>query len=133
MHYSVVSSVVRKVNEHMPTPLRLGCFCKECEKLEQPAPDHEYSLYSVIMHLGATMASGHYVAYVRPRDFSSDYESCNRYYKFLNLVSLYSTHGKNKSLFEFALLQCKLSSHYIDKNTHFIYRRQRIVACILTF
>lgn len=71
-------SVVSKVNEHMPTPLRLGCFCEGCEKLGSPSPDHEYSLYSVIMHLGATMASGHYVAYVKPRDFSTDYESCNR-------------------------------------------------------
>lgn len=71
-------SVVSKVNEHMPTPLRLGCFCEDCVTERGPQPDHEYSLYSVIMHLGATMASGHYVAYVRPRNFSMDYESCKR-------------------------------------------------------
>ncbi|KAK9512094.1 hypothetical protein O3M35_000595 [Rhynocoris fuscipes] len=80
-------SVVSKVNEHMPTPLVLGCFCEECQQANQSTnnnnssninPEHQYHLYGVIMHLGATMASGHYVAYVKARDSSVDYESCTR-------------------------------------------------------
>ncbi|XP_014254863.1 ubiquitin carboxyl-terminal hydrolase 1 isoform X2 [Cimex lectularius] len=69
-------SVVSKVNEHMPTPLVLGCFCEKCQSTNNP--DHQYHLYGVIMHLGATMASGHYVAYVKARDSSVDYDSCTR-------------------------------------------------------
>uniref|UniRef100_A0A023F2R3 Putative ubiquitin carboxyl-terminal hydrolase 1-like protein n=1 Tax=Triatoma infestans TaxID=30076 RepID=A0A023F2R3_TRIIF len=69
-------SVVSKVNEHMPTPLILGCFCEECQTTNNT--DHQYHLYGVIMHLGATMASGHYVAYVKARDSSVDYDSCTR-------------------------------------------------------
>jgi hypothetical protein len=30
------------------------------------------------MHLGATIASGHYVAYVKARDSSADYDTCTR-------------------------------------------------------
>uniref|UniRef100_A0A146M471 Ubiquitin carboxyl-terminal hydrolase 1 n=1 Tax=Lygus hesperus TaxID=30085 RepID=A0A146M471_LYGHE len=76
-------SVVSKVNEHMPTPLILGCFCEECQAKQNASPgwvnpEHQYNLYSVIMHLGATMASGHYVAYVKARDPSADYEACTR-------------------------------------------------------
>lgn len=69
-------SVVSKVNEHMPTPLVLGCFCEDCQTTNNT--DHQYHLYGVIMHLGATMASGHYVAYVKARDSSIDYDSCTR-------------------------------------------------------
>lgn len=76
-------SVVSKVNEHMPTPLVLSCFCEECQAKQNANPgwvnpEHQYYLYGVIMHLGATMASGHYVAYVKARDPSADYESCTR-------------------------------------------------------
>ncbi|BES96062.1 ubiquitin specific [Nesidiocoris tenuis] len=76
-------SVVSKVNEHMPTPLVLGCFCEECQAKQNADSswvnhDHQYYLYGVIMHLGATMASGHYVAYVKARDASADYETCTR-------------------------------------------------------
>ncbi|KAL1140878.1 hypothetical protein AAG570_000806 [Ranatra chinensis] len=73
-------SVVSKVNEHMPTPLTLGCFCESCQTsgTGHPIEQHQYHLYGVIMHLGATIASGHYVAYVKARDSSADYEACTR-------------------------------------------------------
>ncbi|XP_075231641.1 ubiquitin specific protease 1 [Lycorma delicatula] len=74
---SSYGSVVSKVIDHMPTPLTLSCFCEECIQSENHSP-HRYELFGVIMHLGATMASGHYVAYVRGRDTSSDYEHCTR-------------------------------------------------------
>lgn len=71
-------SVVSKVNEHMPTPLVLSCFCEKCMELEENERPHRYELYGVIMHLGATMASGHYVTYVRGRDTTIDCAHCTR-------------------------------------------------------
>ncbi|CAH0395728.1 unnamed protein product [Bemisia tabaci] len=69
--FSSCNSGVEKVNEYMPTPFTLDCFCKDCSR--GPCSDsskqrHYYQLYGVIMHLGATIASGHYVAYVRALD-----------------------------------------------------------------
>ncbi|XP_063230219.1 ubiquitin carboxyl-terminal hydrolase 1 [Bacillus rossius redtenbacheri] len=67
-----------KVNDYMPTPLRLACFCEKCLLLPEEERPHEYELYGVIMHLGATIASGHYVAYVRASDGEHDYHHCER-------------------------------------------------------
>jgi len=74
-----------KVNEYMPTPLSLDCFCQQCCRLSENQSGsgdvrkkHTYQLYSVIMHLGATMASGHYVAYVRATDPTTNYSNCSR-------------------------------------------------------
>lgn len=74
----------------MPTPFTLQCFCEECnhEKKCKAGTDggsaestrHVYKLYSVIMHQGATMTAGHYVAYVRLPDEPAyaEYYQCNR-------------------------------------------------------
>lgn len=80
---------VSKVNDFMPTPLTLNCFCESCCKLtdpsspipleeeqEKPEPAHSYQLFAAIMHLGATMASGHYVSFVRASDNVLDYCNC---------------------------------------------------------
>lgn len=69
-----------KVNEHMPTPLTLECFCEECLSLnsQQQTRAHSYQLYAIIMHLGATIASGHYVAYVKAQDNLEEYINCPR-------------------------------------------------------
>lgn len=69
---------VSKVNDYMPTPLMLPCFCEQCCQLPEDDRPHNYQLYGVIMHLGATIASGHYVAYVRASDLSADYHHCER-------------------------------------------------------
>lgn len=73
-------AVVSKVNEHMPTPLTLECFCEECLSLnsQQLTRAHSYQLYAIIMHLGATIASGHYVAYVKAQDNLEEYINCSR-------------------------------------------------------
>ncbi|XP_050542668.1 ubiquitin carboxyl-terminal hydrolase 1 [Daktulosphaira vitifoliae] len=73
-------AVVSKVNEHMPTPLTLECFCEECLSLgaQQLHRAHSYQLYAIIMHLGATIASGHYVAYVKAQDNLEEYDNCPR-------------------------------------------------------
>ena len=69
-----------KLNDYMPTPLILDCFCEECVEAHTSRGDvkHRYQLYGVIMHLGATIASGHYVAYVRAADPIAEYRSCDK-------------------------------------------------------
>lgn len=59
-------SGVQKVNTYVPTPLEIRCFCESCSKTEKSkTTPHKYQLSCVIMHLGASMASGHYIAYSR--------------------------------------------------------------------
>ena len=78
----------------MPTPLNLQCFCEECNNiadqarhgsssgnhLKENSQRHVYNLYSVIMHQGATMTAGHYVAYTRLPNESAhaEYLQCER-------------------------------------------------------
>lgn len=72
----------------MPTPLTLQCFCEECSNDETRGTSasgtestrHVYKLYSVIMHQGATMTAGHYIAYTRLPDESvfAEYYQCDR-------------------------------------------------------
>merc|ERR1719186_2499783 len=53
----------------------MDCFCVDCRESPESTPRnfHKYQLYAVILHLGATLASGHYIAYVRAGDTSLDY------------------------------------------------------------
>lgn len=84
---------MEKINNHMPTPLNLQCFCEECNiaadqakygpssssnNSKEPPQRHVYNLYSVIMHQGATMTAGHYVAYTRVPGESAhiEYQQC---------------------------------------------------------
>lgn len=74
------AGVVQKVHADMPTPLKLSCFCEGCCRGET---DHKYRLCCVIMHLGGTLQSGHYMAYVRVQgggcgDFTHEYVDCSR-------------------------------------------------------
>lgn len=75
--FSQSASGTEKINNYMPTPLILDCFCNDCSRLDDKKL-HTYQLYSVIMHLGATMASGHYIAYTRASDYYSEYCECAR-------------------------------------------------------
>merc|ERR1719278_350797 len=74
----------------------MNCFCSQCmpppytctQQDQQPGSGqvkgrcgpgkHHYQLYAVIMHLGATLASGHYTAYVRAHDQAWEYLNCQR-------------------------------------------------------
>merc|ERR1719249_611232 len=76
----------------------MNCFCSQCmpppytctQQDQQPGSGqvkgrcgpgkHHYQLYAVIMHLGATLASGHYTAYVRASNEAvvSEYLRCSR-------------------------------------------------------
>lgn len=57
--------------------MQLDCFCEHCQAIPD-SPIHSYKLYAIIMHLGATMASGHYVAYTRVCPSVADYATCSR-------------------------------------------------------
>jgi len=68
-----------KITDFIPTPFTMDCFCVDCrEPPEKSRTFHKYQLYAVILHLGATLASGHYIAYVRAGDTSLDYFQCRR-------------------------------------------------------
>ncbi|KAK7788598.1 hypothetical protein R5R35_012693 [Gryllus longicercus] len=82
-----------KVNDYMPTPLKLACFCENCCSLPEEQRPHQYQLYGVIMHLGATIASGHYVAYVKASENYFDYCHCGRDKR--KIPSLSSGSGKS--------------------------------------
>lgn len=69
---------VQKVVSYHPTPLKLACFCDTCCTTSNKLPSHHYDLSCVIMHLGGTMASGHYIAYVKASDRCDDYIDCTR-------------------------------------------------------
>lgn len=84
--FSTAAGSMEKINNHMPTPLTLQCFCEECSNDQTRGTSggtesrHVYKLYSVIMHQGATMTAGHYVAYARLPDESAyaEYFHCDR-------------------------------------------------------
>ncbi|XP_012260613.2 ubiquitin carboxyl-terminal hydrolase 1 isoform X1 [Athalia rosae] len=83
--FSTTAGSMEKINNHMPTPLTLQCFCENClndipDTSSRRESRHVYKLYSVIMHQGATMTAGHYVAYTRLPDetASSEYFHCER-------------------------------------------------------
>lgn len=76
--FSQSANGTEKINSYMPTPLILECFCNDCRLKNDAKAIHSYQLYSVIMHLGATMASGHYIAYTRASDYYNDYLECSR-------------------------------------------------------
>lgn len=77
--FTTSTSGVQKVNTYLPTPLEMECFCEGCCKVdERESPPHRYQLCCVIMHLGGTMASGHYIAYVKASDHLEDYAECSR-------------------------------------------------------
>ena len=77
-----------KICDHIPTPFTMNCFCTQClpngstiasSSINiQHSPKHHYRLYAVIMHLGATLASGHYTSYVRAHDQAWEYLNCHR-------------------------------------------------------
>ncbi|XP_022919627.1 ubiquitin carboxyl-terminal hydrolase 46 [Onthophagus taurus] len=76
--FTTTSSGLQKVNSYMPTPLEMSCFCDTCCRTpENEETPHRYQLFVVIMHLG-TLASGHYISYVRATDPCTDYADCSR-------------------------------------------------------
>lgn len=100
-----------KMNNYVPTPLVLECFCDQCSNLAHEQKLHSYQLYAVIMHLGATMASGHYIAYTRASDHHHEYTDCCRdHSKLVN----FSTATTEKSINFLKFLKPKSLSNNSD-------------------
>jgi ubiquitin carboxyl-terminal hydrolase 1 len=88
---------VSKLTDYIPTPLLMDCFCQKCREGAGP-PLHRYRLYSVILHLGASLASGHYIACVRAADTSLDYFQCSR--PGVTDTAARSKHPKHRGIFK---------------------------------
>ncbi|XP_011162218.1 ubiquitin carboxyl-terminal hydrolase 1 [Solenopsis invicta] len=105
--FSTAAGSMEKINNHMPTPLTLQCFCEECTNDEthgtaaggSTETRHVYKLYSVIMHQGATMTAGHYVAYTRLPDEPAyaEYSQCDRDNKRQNSSQTGATSASSSS------------------------------------
>lgn len=72
------SGGMEKINSYIPTPFTLQCFCATCIADRANSKEHEYKLYSVITHVGATMCAGHYIAYTCSLNHDSVYNNCPR-------------------------------------------------------
>lgn len=70
------SGGMEKINNYIPTPFNLQCFCSKCCLLPEAEKLHTYRLYSVITHVGATLSVGHYIAYTTSLDNYKDYHDC---------------------------------------------------------
>lgn len=70
------SGGMEKINSYIPTPFTLQCFCSACCSKCEKSKEHEYKLYSVITHVGATMCAGHYIAYTCSLNLNSAYVNC---------------------------------------------------------
>jgi Ubiquitin carboxyl-terminal hydrolase len=88
---------VSKLTDYIPTPLVLDCFCQKCRDGAGP-PLHRYRLYSVILHLGASLASGHYIACVRAADINLDFFQCSR--PGLSDTATRNKHTKHRGIFK---------------------------------
>lgn len=82
IHLSRFDNQMNKINLVTPPPLQLDCFCVECIGNVEGTRNHEYRLYSIIVHLGETLRSGHYITYtkalngVQNRPHECDSTSC---------------------------------------------------------
>ncbi|XP_037048935.1 ubiquitin carboxyl-terminal hydrolase 1-like isoform X2 [Bradysia coprophila] len=70
------SGGMEKINNYIPTPFNLQCFCSNCCVRSDAEKLHTYRLYSVITHVGATLSVGHYIAYTTSLDNYKDYYDC---------------------------------------------------------
>lgn len=106
------TSGVQKVNTYLPTPLELACFCQSCCNSNQKPPEHSFKLCCVIMHLGGSMASGHYISYVKTPTNFNDYSNCLRDLPKANL----SASSSEKSLHILNFFNKKSSANSLLEN-----------------
>lgn len=65
VHLGRFDNELKKVDITVPTPMEVDCFCETCASNSNADSSHKYRLYGVIVHLGVSPQSGHYIAYAR--------------------------------------------------------------------
>lgn len=118
--FSSTANGTEKVNNYIPSPLILECFCDKCSNEPNGQKLHSYQLYAVIMHLGSTMASGHYIAYTRASDYHTEYVNCCRDHS--KLASL-SSNAAEKSLSFFKYFKPKSNADSIKSSLNHFHVR----------
>ncbi|XP_011313058.1 ubiquitin carboxyl-terminal hydrolase 1 isoform X2 [Fopius arisanus] len=128
--FSTAAGSMEKINNYMPTPLTLQCFCEQCSNEQQSGSSnrqgesrHVYKLYSVIMHQGATMTAGHYVAYTKvPEDSTyNEYTHCGRDCRRQN-VSQSSTSGNSNNSSSTGIMKYFKSKQNISESKEHLLR-----------
>lgn len=141
---------MEKINHYMPTPLTLECFCEECSNnsnssnndyggsvasgsnLASASSRHVYKLYSVIMHQGATMTAGHYIAYTKvPEDsMYNEYACCDRDCHRQNISTSANGSSSNSSSASSSILKYfKSKSNISESKEHLIKMACRSLEC----
>lgn len=108
----------QKLNTYMPTPLDLKCFCELCCRNDKcNFIGHHYELCCVIMHLGDTMYSGHYIAYVRAQNYTDEYLLCQRDHIIAKNPTLSaSSSEKSLNLLKFLKPRALSSNSFLERN-----------------
>lgn len=68
-------SNMNKIETATPIPFTMACFCVDCVNSIRNEGNsmHQYHLYGIILHVGSTLRSGHYISYVK---FSIENPAC---------------------------------------------------------
>ena len=81
--------------------MELDCFCAECleDRNNNTNVDHKYQLYGVVVHLGVTTTSGHYISYARLFDEKRQPHERNRCHDCcqLKIKPIQNTVGNNET------------------------------------
>lgn len=58
---------MNKIEMATPIPFTMNCFCVDCLNSVREIGEsmHQYNLYGIILHVGSTPRSGHYISYVK--------------------------------------------------------------------
>ncbi|XP_017783465.1 PREDICTED: ubiquitin carboxyl-terminal hydrolase 1 [Nicrophorus vespilloides] len=123
--FTTTAAGVQKVNTYMPTPLRMACFCESCCKKGENSL-HHYELCCVIMHLGAAMASGHYIAYVKASD-QSEYSDCSRDLPKTTLSA--STSEKSLNFFKYFKSKPSSSNNSVIEHKNGVASKSLLPVC----
>lgn len=132
---------MEKINNYMPTPLTLECFCEECNsdstqessssRSQSSESRHVYKLYSVIMHQGATSTAGHYIAYTKVPEESmfTEYFRCDRDARRQNVTQSSSSSNSTTSASS-SILKCfRSKSNISESKEHLIKMGCRSMEC----
>ncbi|XP_057321088.1 ubiquitin carboxyl-terminal hydrolase 1 [Microplitis mediator] len=140
--FATAAGSMEKINNYMPTPLTLQCFCEECNSDSEENTSssrsqassesrHVYKLYSVIMHQGATSTAGHYIAYTKVPEESmfTEYFHCDRDARRQNVTQSSSSSNSATSTSS-SILKCfRSKSNISESKEHLIKMGCRSMEC----